>query len=511
MQRMIKRIWRWGILGAAVLLMCGCVFSRKDIAQSDRESRDVEEGESGEAAKQTPEDSEEAVTEGGEPVKEEGEKGQEPKEDWRGHLPQLAGETLKTLKERKRWLHQEQIRRLLEEDQVLPARYDAREERRTAPVEDQKDLGTCWAFSSLTALENALLPQEMWDFSEDHMSHNPNFILGQENGGEYTMSMAYLLSWQGPVTEEEDPYGDGVSPEGLMPVKHVQEIRILPENDHEMIKRAVLACGGVQSSLYTTLQNSRSRSKHYNPETNAYCYPDSTAPNHDVVIVGWDDDFPKEAFKTEVEGNGAFLCENSWGTEFGEEGFFYVSYYDGNLGKTNIAYTCVEEPDNYDALYQSDLCGWVGQLGYGEETAWAANVYTARQAEAVVAAGFYATGEDTDYQIYLLRHAPEDPREALQERTDLLAEGRLRQAGYYTIPLKEEVLVEEGERFAVIIRLSTPDAVHPIAVEYDAGDGKCRADLTDGEGYISFEGMRWERVEEKQNCNICLKAYSCFR
>ena len=125
-----------------------------------------------------------------------------------------------------------------------------------------------------------------------------------------------------------------------------------------------------------------------------------------------------------------------------------------------------------------------------------------------MAAGFYATGEDTDYQIYLLRHAPEDPREALQERTDLLAEGRLRQAGYYTIPLKEELLVEEGERFAVIIRLSTPDAVHPIAVEYDAGDGKCRADLTDGEGYISSDNRHWERVEEEQNSNLCLKVYA---
>ena len=66
----------------------------------------------------------------------------------------------------------------------------------------------------------------------------------------------------------------------------------------------------------------------------------------------------------------------------------------------------------------------------------------------------------------------------------------------------------KGERFAVMVCLRTPGAVHPIAVEYDAGDGKCQVDLSDGEGYISFEGMRWERVEEKQNCNICLKAYT---
>lgn len=420
----------------------------------------------------------------------------------------------KNLRMKKQWsekLYQERIRQLLETADPLPKRYDAREEGRTAPVEDQRELGTCWAFSSLTALENAMLPQEIWDFSEDHMSHNPYFILGQENGGEYTMSMAYLLSWRGPVTEAQDPYGDGVSPEGLKPVKHVQEVRILPEKDQETIKRAVLACGGVQSSLYTTMQNGDTQSEYYNPQTSAYCYPDSTAPNHDVVIVGWDDDFPAEAFRPKAKNNGAFLCENSWGTEFGDGGFFYVSYEDANLGKTNIVYTCIEEPDNYDSLYQSDHCGWVGQLGYGEEMAWAANIYTAKYAEAVKAVGFYTVDENTEYQIYLLRHVPENPKKALKQRGEILAEGKLRHAGYYTIPLEKSIPVEAGERFAVVIHLMTPEAIHPIAVEYDAGDGKCQIDLKDGEGYISFEGEYWENVEEQQSCNICLKAYTDIR
>ena len=95
----------------------------------------------------------------------------------------------------------------------LPSRYDARTDGRTAPVKNQGDLGTCWAFASLLALESSLLPEESYDFSEDHMSHDPNFLLDQKSGGDYIMSMAYLLSWRGPVLEEEDPYGDGISPE----------------------------------------------------------------------------------------------------------------------------------------------------------------------------------------------------------------------------------------------------------------------------------------------------------
>ncbi len=394
---------------------------------------------------------------------------------------------------------------------ALPRHYDAREHGRAAPVRDQGELGTCWAFASLSALESHLLPEESWNFSEDHMSNNPDFLLGQTGGGEYTMAMAYLLSGQGPVTEDQDPYGDGFSPEGLKPVKTVQEIRILPEGDLDAIKRSVLRWGGVQSSLFIDMKDSASISKYYQPETYAYCCPETTAPNHDVVIVGWDDDFPKEAFSENVSGNGAFLCENSWGTQFGEAGFFYVSYDDGNLGRNNVVYSAVGEPDCYDNLYQSDRCGWIGQLGYGGPTAWAAGVYAARGEENLISVGFYAIDQDTDYEVYIVRALPDKPEQKDFAKRHKMASGHLEYAGFYTIPLAKAVEVEQGERFAVMIRLTTPKAIHPIAVEFDAGDGKCRIDIQDGEGYISADGEYWEHVEEKQNCNLCLKAYTRVR
>ena len=68
---------------------------------------------------------------------------------------------------------------------------------------------------------------------------------------------------------------------------------------------------------------------------------------------------------------------NSWGTGFGDGGYFWVSYYDSNVGIYNAAYTKIENTDNYDRIYQSDKCGWVGQLGYGNEEAYFANLYTA--------------------------------------------------------------------------------------------------------------------------------------
>lgn len=391
---------------------------------------------------------------------------------------------------------------------TLPTKYDAREENRTSPVRDQGEWGSCWAFASLLAVENSLLPQESWDFSEDHMLHNPYFNYREEDGGDYTMAMAYLVSWQGPVREEDDPYGDGTSPKKLKPVKHVQQVEVLPAGDRNAIKEAVIRCGGVQTSLYTTMTDPTKASDYYNIEQKAYCYPKETAPNHDVVIVGWDDNFPKEAFSGTAEGNGAYLCENSWGTRFGDQGFFYVSYYDKNIGKTNAAYSKVEPSDNYDHIYQSDLCGWIGQVGYGEPSSWGANVYQAKGHERLQAAGFYAIDKDTDYEVYVARKLTgKAGTETFADRS-LVAKGHLQYAGYYTIPLNREIHLDPGERFAVIIRLTTPGAIHPIAIEYDAGDGRCNVDCSDGEGYISYDGKYWDYVEIEQKCNVCLKAYT---
>lgn len=392
-----------------------------------------------------------------------------------------------------------------ETESYLPDSYDYREEGRAPEVKNQGNLGTCWAFASMMALESSLLPEKKVSFSEDHMSLQNSFHLGQNDGGEYTMSMAYLLAWQGPVYEEQDPYGDGYSPSGLSPVCHVQEIQVLPEKDYEAIKRAVFLYGGVQSSLYTSMVTGQEDAMYYKKENGAYCYRGTARPNHDVVIIGWDDTYPKENFVQMPEEDGAFICSNSWGGEFGESGYFYVSYYDTNIGIHNILYSGIEPADNYESVYQSDLCGWVGQLGYGKDNAYFANVYTAQSEEELSAVGFYATGADTSYEVYTVTDVEGS---AQFGRRRLAASGVLTNAGFYTIPLKNPVELSEGEKFAVIVRITTPGSVHPVAIEYNSPDKDISADLSDGEGYISFRGTSWERVEEKQKCNVCLKAYT---
>ena len=67
---------------------------------------------------------------------------------------------------------------------------------------------------------------------------------------------------------------------------------------------------------------------------------------------------------------------------------------------------------------------------------------------------------------------------------------------------------KSGERFAVIVKIHTKDSVRPIAIEYEVGDMTSSVDLSDGEGYISYNGSQWESAENLYQCNVCLKVFT---
>ena len=122
-----------------------------------------------------------------------------------------------------------------QQEEGLPSAYDGRMTGKAPEVKNQGTFGTCWAVVTSSALESRLLPQEDIIFSADHISTQNSYAIGQEEGGAYNIAIAYLTAWQGPVTEEMDPYGDGVTPEGLSPVKHVQEVQIAEDKDFDAI------------------------------------------------------------------------------------------------------------------------------------------------------------------------------------------------------------------------------------------------------------------------------------
>ena len=381
----------------------------------------------------------------------------------------------------------------------LPAKYNLRNVNRVSIIRNQGSTATCWACASLEALESSLLPAKPYYFSVDAMINDNSFGLDESVGGKYTMALAYLLSWQGPTLEE------GAEGEEINAV-HLQEVHFYDSENLDGIKRAVYQYGGVSSSIYASVSTSNlTNSSSYNRRTNSYCYTGNSKPNHDVVIIGWDDNYSADNFSESVIGDGAFICQNSWGTGFGDDGVFYISYYDSNIGNQAVSYVKADTEGTYSYIYQSDLCGFVGQIGYNKQWAYGANTFVADTDQQIEAAGFYALGENTNYQVYFVSNY--ENTSTLSEK-ELVASGILSERGYYTIKFNSAKTVTEGESFAIVLYVNTPDTKSPLAVEYATDNMTEEVDINDGKGFISNNGLDWENVEDAVQANLCIKAYA---
>ncbi len=287
--------------------------------------------------------------------------------------------------------------------QEVPATFDLRDAGRLSLVRDQGRYGTCWAFASLASLESGLLPAAASDFSENNLAHRAGFALGYDGGGNSYMAAAYLLRWDGPVDEADDPY----APYGLAPNPasdaavrtHVHEVLYLPSRtsstDNRDLKWAVMTYGAVYTTMYWT-------ESAYRDATASYYFAGSGS-NHAVDIVGWDDAFPATAFAAAPAGPGAFLVRNSWGTDFGVGGYFWVSYYDTMFGRGSAVFDRAETADDTERIYQHDPLGWVSSYrpagAVDPTTAWFAASYTPAEDGTLTAAGFYATAPGATYEI----------------------------------------------------------------------------------------------------------------
>jgi C1A family cysteine protease len=406
---------------------------------------------------------------------------------------------------------------LLREAISLPATYDLRAAAGVShltPVRDQGQTGTCWAFATVGALESALMPGRSWDFSEDNMVNRNGFTVDDpyQNGGSLEMGEAYLARWAGPVTETVDPFDKpGVNPAG--PVrKHVQGFVLLsPRADfatdttaNDAIKAALLQYGAVATQMYFP------ESDRGNEYTATLGFYQATVPadtdgvplvNHGVDIVGWDDAYAVSRFATPPPGPGAFLVRNSWGPSFGDGGYFWISYYDAALARSDdsLAFTRVDDPGAYDHAYGYDTLGWTSSAGMGSATARFANRFTAKRAGKVTAVSFYTDAPGATYRLYAGRSLA-----GLSAR----GAGTVSQAGYVTVPLSTRLSVVKGARFVVAVSLKTGTST-PIPLEAPIS-GYAPARASAGQSFVLMSG-KWRDLTASRgygNTNVCLKAFT---
>ena len=244
----------------------------------------------------------------------------------------------------------------------------------------------------------------------------------------------------------------------------------------------------------------------YNAADSAYYCAVSHAADHAVDIVGWDNGYAASNFTTTPPGNGAFLVRNNWGGSWGDGGYFWVSYYDAVIAKSdNAVFADAEPPSNYKAIYQYDPLGWTNQaaIGYATNTAWFANRFRARGQQHLKAVSFYSAAAGSKYRIYANLGAP--------GARHLVASGTLAWPGYHTVRLARQLQLVAGRLFSVAVRLTTPGSHYPIPLEERLKGYSNAATAAPGQSYLSSNGRKWIDITTlagQRQTNVCLKAFA---
>ncbi len=365
-----------------------------------------------------------------------------------------------------------------------------------------------------------------YDFSEFNMimacSRNnteTGFDFHALRGGNSQMASAYLTRWDGAVVEENDPYPSDIIDRytKLKGDFHVQEILYLPwrsgPQDNDEIKNAVMNYGAVYAAL-------RTGSDYRNNNDRDFYLPANRrgSKGHSLAVVGWDDTYPRSNFSFTPPGDGAFICKNSWGTQSGEDGFCYVSYYDSSFAMkasddVNAVFYYAQTSDNYNKIYQYDELGAVDVYeDFGGASGWYANVFP-RQGEALTkaeilkAVSFYTVSPGTSYELYIVTNY-QGPNSLCQLGQPIRSDS-IDYAGYHTITLKEPISLAAGTRFAVVLRITDQTGNASVFIEAPRVGISSKARACVGESFVRGANGQWRDLTTLvENANLCVKAFT---
>jgi beta-lactam-binding protein with PASTA domain len=247
-------------------------------------------------------------------------------------------------------------------------------------------------------------------------------------------------------------------------------------------------------------------STYYNSTNYAYYYNGtSSGSNHGVTIIGWDDNYDRNKFKIVPPGNGAFIAKNSWGSTWGQGGYFYLSYYDARVGTNNMIFLA-QATSSYKRVYQYDPLGRVSNVGYSTDTAWFANVFTAVADEPLTAVSFYNSAINTDYQLWVYLNPSSGPINP--SGPEATQSGNIPFVGYHVITLTSPINLTAGSKFSIVVKSHTPGYKYPVPWERPL-PGYSTTTANAGESYISNTGSTWtDATTLFANANVCIKGFT---
>lgn len=237
-------------------------------------------------------------------------------------------------------------------------RYNSYDYNQITPARDQKKTNSCWAFASLSTVETSAIMDGLpaTALSAKHVEYmvtrnafddsynNYGFDRELDAGGNPYFAASYFFRHDGPILESSMPYTETHStmktsdlPKdeayfdvGSYRTEYYDSSNSCNTNQIETIKNYVIEHGSVAVSIFY-------KDSYLNKDL-YYNYSGSNNSNHAVTIVGWDDTISASNFKN-ASTDGAWIVKNSWGTKWGNNGTFYVSYSDTRVcGSITVFY-----------------------------------------------------------------------------------------------------------------------------------------------------------------------------
>lgn len=437
-------------------------------------------------------------------------------------------------------------------------------------VKDQKTSKSCWAFSFSSMLEASLKKQHnkvSKDYSPMHLEYTTakmfNRIKG--SGGGPRLAVAYATSGKGPVEESQMPF-ESVYDETTKTFKEVENLEMpisariketkefaniykkMNEDEDEieyysdatfskkytqeevdairtLIKQHIKTSGAISAEIHIDEEN------YYNTETAAYDYSEYSndqKPNHVVTIVGWDDEYSIDNFK-EYAGpaeDGAYIALNSYGDNWGKNGYMYISYEDAFIEQQLMGIVELEEyEDNkkdYDKIYQHDELGMNMEISLGNiSSLYAANVYerdkNANQEEELQEVGLYIANT-SGVEVYVNPDSDEIEKAKL-----VVTPSTPLETGYHTIKLPTPIKLT-GDKFVIKVKYTNAEGASlPMEINYksfglqNTSDFYDKATASDGECFISNNGTDWNDVnkvtidsKKLKDSSTCIKAFTTY-
>ena len=342
------------------------------------------------------------------------------------------------------------------------------------------------------------------------------------------MAAAYFARRSGAVLEANDPYTPKsekrpvkvtnskkasytVSDILYLPVDVGEKHRIADASDIEIIKRAVITYGGIFTDYMHDIDK-------YSSKYKSYYMPNSTKElsgfAHAVVLVGWDDNFKASKFTTKPPGDGAWIAKNSFGTAFGEKGYFYISYYDALIGSGATAFTGVVKVTKEMRAYQHDPFGNNCYFTASHiKTMYGANIFDRKEfggiagSESIEQIGLYTSKPNITVTISL--GMSDETGSPTDFQTEEVKTATLEYAGYHTITLPKPYQLT-AQYFCVKVEFQSDEDIQ-LAME-DRSDVSRQAEASEGESWTSWDGEDWTDLAVKEkNTNLCIKAFSIIK